>query len=103
MQGRNRDADVGTDLRPQWEKERAGQIEKAYIYTATWRLDSQWEAAAQGRGLSLMLCDNLGGGWGGGGRLKREERYIYNYDEFTSLYNRNQHNTVKQLSSNQKI
>lgn len=72
-------------MRPQWGKERAGQIEKAYIYTATWRLDSQWEAAAQGRGLSLMLCDNLGGGWGGGGRLKREEIYIYIYPPIRKL------------------
>ena len=43
-----------------------------------------------------MLCDNLeeyGGRWEVGGRFKRERIYIY-------PYGRNQHNIVKQLSSN---
>ena len=31
----------------------------------------------------------------------QERRHVYTWDRFTLLYGRNQHNTVKQLSSNQ--
>ena len=43
-----------------------------------------------------------GGGGGGGGREAQEEGAIYTYGRFTLLYGRNEHNTVKQLSSNLK-
>lgn len=38
------------------------------------------------------------GGWGGGGREVQE----YIYGRFTLLYDRNQHNIVKQLSNLKK-
>ena len=51
-----------------------------------------------------MLCDDLEGKDGGlGGRLMRKGDkyiYIYSYDRFSMLYSRDQHNIVKQLSSN---
>ena len=50
-----------------------------------------------------MLCDNLEGWDGvGGRRFQRKERYIYTYSSFTLLYGRNQHYIVKQLPSNLK-
>jgi len=53
-----------------------------------------------------MLCDNDLEGWdeGRGGNLKKEVILVlinqYNYDWFVLLYGRNQHNIVKQFSSN---
>ena len=59
-----------------------------------------------------MLCDNTEGWDGLRGKLKREEMYIYIYiyththmykmlTNFVALlYGRNQHNVVKQYSSN---
>ena len=50
-----------------------------------------------------MLCDNTEGWDGLRGKLKREEIYIYMYKMLTNfvalLYGRNQHNVVKQYSS----
>ena len=40
-------------------------------------------------------------GWEVGGRFKRQG-HVYNYDGFMLPYGRNQHNIVKQLSSNYK-
>ena len=60
-------------------------------------------------GSSAWYSDTLQG-WGGkgeGGSRWREYIYVcvcvYNYGWFALLYGRNQHNTVKQLSSNLKI
>ena len=36
----------------------------------------------------------------GRGEIKKEGIYIYSYNWFALLYGRNQHNMVKQLSSN---
>ena len=46
-----------------------------------------------------MFCDNLKGqDWGVvGGRLKREEMYIYSYDRFVMVYSRNQHKHGKAI------
>jgi len=52
-----------------------------------------------------VLCDGLEGWDGGevvGGRLKRKEIYLFNYECFIWLYDRNQHNIIKQLSYNLK-
>ena len=49
-----------------------------------------------------MLCDDLGGwdgGWGDGREVKREEIYAY-LPPICVLCGRNQHDIVKQLSSN---
>jgi len=52
-----------------------------------------------------MLCDNLEG-WddGVGGRFEREGTHTHTHTHacgsFTLLYDRNQHNILKQLSSN---
>ena len=93
LAGRDRDADVEDGL--------AAIVgggdgnTDTYIHTTTWKLQSQWEAAAQDRELSLMLCDNLGGGEGG----PRGKIYVY-------IIMMNSHrcttetNIVKQLSSN---
>ena len=44
------------------------------------KIESKWEAAGDHRELSSMLCGDLEG-WDGnegvGGRLKREEIYVY--------------------------
>ena len=65
-------------------------------------IDSQWEFAAWHRELRLVLCDNLEG-WDGGGReVQEEEDIMYTYGWFVLIYGRNQHNIVKQLSSNEK-
>ena len=48
--------------------------------------------------LTLVLCDNLGVGWGGrweGGSRGRGHMYTYGWSML--LYGRNQHNIVKQL------
>ena len=53
-----------------------------------------------------VLCDDLEGWEGGGGREGQEGEdiymyiYIYTYNWYTVLYGRNQHNFVKQFSSN---
>jgi len=47
----------------------------------------------------LSSDKNLRSYRGSGGRLNREKIHIYNYDRFTLLYGRNEHNIVKQLSS----
>ena len=46
-----------------------------------------------------MFCDNLKGqDWGVvGGRLKREEMYIYSYDRFVMVYSRNHHKHCKAI------
>ena len=73
------------------------------IYTLPCKIDSQWEAAPWHRELSLVLWQPVVVGWGW--RWERSSRgrgpmYIYGW--FTLLYGRNQHNIVKQLSSNLK-
>lgn len=50
-------------------------------------------------GLSLVLGDNLEGRNGVGGRFRREA-HVYTYGRFMLTYGRNQHNVIKQLSSN---
>ena len=42
-------------------------------------------------------------GGGGGGREIQEGGDLYTYGWFMLIYGRNQHNIVKQLSSNQKL
>ena len=48
-----------------------------YIHSTTCERDGQREAALQHRELSPMLCDDLGGEGGVGGRLKRERVHAY--------------------------
>ena len=68
------------------------------------KLDSQWKFALWGRNSNPVLCDSSEvwdgvGGWGG--RFKREGAYVYLPNGwFTVIYGSNQHNIVKQLSSN---
>ena len=92
LQGRNRDADVENGLAAT-VGEGEGNTD-ACIHTTTWTPESQWEAAAQDRELSLMLCDNLGGGEGG----SRGKMYVYII--MTNSRCTTETNTVKQLSSN---
>ena len=63
-------------------------------------VESWWEVAVWHREPNLVLCDNIEGWDEGevGRRIKR--RGVY--DWLTLLYGRNQHNIVKQLSSNLK-
>ena len=53
--------------------------------------------------MNHLLCDNLEG-WDelGVGRRLGGREHAYTYDWFTLLYGRNQHNILKQLSSNYK-
>ena len=48
-----------------------------------------------------MLCDNLKGWDGMGGRFKREETYVYMW-LFLLMYGRNQNNIVKQSFSKKR-
>ena len=61
-------------------------------HTATCEAGSWWEAAAEPRQLSSVLCDDLGVGWGrwweGGSRARG---YMYTYDWVMILYGRKQH------------
>ena len=52
------------------------------------------------RELSSVLCDDHGVEWGGGEADSGGRRYMHTYGWFMLLYGRNQHNIVKQLSSN---
>ena len=77
----------GMDLRVRgggrvsWDKVRKWH---GHIYTTKHKIDSQYEAAAQPREISLMLCDHLEwwdreGGREGGARGKRYgDMYMYN-------------------------
>ena len=71
-------------------------------YITTCKTDSQWDLPYNTGSSNLVLCDNLeewdgGGKWegGSGGR-----GHVYTYGWFMLMHGRNQHNIVKQLSSN---
>lgn len=51
---------------------------------------------------NLVFCDNVEVGWDGGEREVQREEHLYNYGSFMLLYNRNQHNILRQLSSSKK-
>ena len=60
-----------------WDKVREWH---GHIYTTKCNIDSSWEAATQHREISLVFYDHLEGGVGKvGGRLKREEIWVYMY------------------------
>ena len=63
------------------------------------KIDSQWEVALWLRELKPVLCANLEGWDGVGGRFKKKgTRCTYGW--FMVMCGRNQHNIVKQLSFN---
>ena len=78
-------------------------MENAYITICN--IDSQWEFAVWLRELKLGLCDNLEGwdGVGGGREFQEGGDICTPMADFMLLYGRNQHNNVKQLSSNKKF
>ena len=80
MQGRKRDADVGNGLVDAVGEDRVGQIESVrptYIHCRC-TMESCWEAAVWHRELTLVLCDDLGGGMGGwAGREAQKGMYVY--------------------------
>ena len=55
--------------RVNWDKVRE---RRGHIYTTKRKIDSQWEAAAQHREISLVLCDHLVGWDREGGRETQE-------------------------------
>ena len=65
-------------------------------YIIVCKIDSQWEFAVGHRELNLVLCDNLEG-WEASSRGRGHR---YTYDWYMLIYQRNQHNMLKQLSSN---
>ena len=83
------------DLWTQWRKERAGQIERAALTLYT--DESQWEAAAYHRELSLVLCDDLDGL---GEREAQEGGDVCILTADSSCCIPKTNNTVKQSSSN---
>ena len=64
------------------------------------KLDSQRKFTVWCGELNPVFCDNLEMGWEMGGRFKRKGAYIYTYGWLMLMNGRNQHNTIKQLSSN---
>ena len=87
-----------TDLWTQRGKEKVGQIERVAfccIHTAIRQIDSQWN----------LLCDTRGSTWCSvttykGGKGVQEGGDICVCGWFMLMYDRNQHNIVKQLSCN---
>ena len=69
------------------------------IYITICKIDSQREFIVWYRELSVVLCDNPKGGmgWEMGGRW-----HMCNYGLFMLMDRRNQHSTVKHLSSKEK-
>ena len=74
------------------------------LFEKPYGLDSQWEFVVWGRELkSGDLWEPRGVGWGGKWeRGSRGRERMYTYGWFMLMYGRNQHNIVKQLSSNYK-
>ena len=106
LQGSNGDADTensyGLSIRRRgWDELRE---DHGNIYITMCEIDSQWEFALWCRKLKpSALWQPRGVGWGGrweGG--SRGRRHMYTCGWFMLMYGRNQHNIVKQLSSNKK-
>ena len=105
LQGSNGDADIMNRLVDLGGEGGEGTHWKRSIETDTSpdvRIDSQWGCAIWCSKLkSSLLQQTRGGGWtgrweGGSGQSGQ----IYTYDWFMLVYGRNQHNVVKQSSSN---
>ena len=105
LQGSSGDADIENRLLDTvWERE-GGMIWESSIetlYTTICKVDSQWEFVVWYREPKAgALGQPSGVGWGRkwegslGGR-----RHMYTYGWFMLTYDRNQHNILKQLSSN---
>ena len=98
LQGTDRDADVGEGLAV---TAREGEIRTSWESSPD-RHCHVWSRSLVGSSSATqgpsLLCDDLQGGAGGGaGR-----GYTHNYDGLVRLYSRNQHNILKQSSSNFK-
>ena len=63
-----------TDLWTQWGKGRLGRIERVALTCIHYmcKIDSSWEAVVQHREVSLVLCDDLEGWDGEGGKEAQE-------------------------------
>ena len=70
-------------------------------YITICKIDSQWEFAVWLRELKLGLCNNLEG-WDEkeDGKKVQERGHMYTNGWFMLMFDRNQHNPVKQLSFN---
>ena len=70
------------------------------MYITIYKIESQWGFVVWHRELIPLLCDNLKGWNGVGDGREVQERDTSTYGWFMLMYRRNQHNFVKQLSSN---
>ena len=89
---------LGTDLGTPWAKERVGQMERVawkHIHLPYIKQIASGNLLHDAE-LEPGFCDNLEG-WDRGSRGKG---HMYTYGWFTLMNGRNQHNIVKQLSSN---
>ena len=97
-QGSNGDADIEKKLVNSGGEGEGGKNWESSIETyplsyLKWLRELKSSALWQPRGL----------GWGGGGMGgSRRREHMYTYGQFMLMYGRNQHNIVKQLSSNWK-
>ena len=105
LQGRDGDENIENRLVHTAGEAKGGMNWESSIeaYTLSYvKLDSQWKFAVWHRRLNNgALWQPRGMGWGGRWEgLTRETGYMYTYGWFMLIYGRNQHNIVKQLSSN---
>ena len=104
LQHSNGDADRENRLRDTEQgdrKERVGQEQHENICTTICKVDSQWKFAAWLRKLKPGLYGNLEGwdGVGGGREVQEGGAYVYLWLIHVDVW-KNQHNILKQLSSN---
>ena len=117
-QGRNRDADMENRLMDTAVEGEGGTSWESSVETCALpyvKLDSQWKFVIDRGSSDLKLCDNLSGGMGWEGwmimmilllsillllQYSRRRGLTYTCGWLMLIYGRNQHNSVKQLSSN---
>ena len=102
---RKSDADIGDRLWTWREKKTVAEMreQRWHIYTAVCETESRGEAALWAQGAEPSALTTKGVGWGAGwGEGWERRRHTCTCGWFTMFYGRSQHNTVKQLFSNQK-
>ena len=99
LQGRNQDADVENG-RVETAGEAEGEVNwesSMNVYPLPCVKQTASGDLLSSTGSSAWCCDDLEG-WGGGLSTGRE--YMKTYGRFTSLYSRDQHDILKQISFN---
>ena len=88
-----------TDFWTQQRKERVGWIERVELkHYCVWNRQLLYYITQGAQPHALWQPREVG--WGSQDRGSRGREYVYTYGWIILLYGRNQHNTVKQLSSN---